>query len=91
MHLAFVGKNQQVIFGGGNEKMLDEIFFLYFRSGGPFAAALLFAVSAYRQALDISAVADCYHHVFFGNQIFYLQLFRFPDYIGPAFIAVFFF
>jgi hypothetical protein len=51
--------------------MLDKIFFFNFGAAGAGSPALLFAVSAYWQALDISAVANGNYYVFFGNEVFY--------------------
>ena len=70
--------------------MLDKIFFLDLCPGCASAAAFLFTVGTHWQALDISAVANGYYHILFGNQVFYFQLLDLSYDIGPALVTVFF-
>jgi len=55
---AFVGKNENVGVGRGDEEVLDEIFFAGFHAGASDAAAALHAVGGNGRALHVAGVAE---------------------------------
>ena len=71
--LPAVGEAEQVGVRRCDEEVLDEVFF-----AGPaldaLAAAMLRAEGAQRHALDVATVADADDDVFFGNQVFQVDI-----------------
>ena len=66
--LAVVGEEEDVVVRQGDEHVLEEVAFLGVRGGDPPAAAVLGAVGAGREPLDVAVVGDGHHHVLLADQ-----------------------
>src|SRR3989338_4146916 len=75
--------------GRGYEEVLDEILFFHLRARYALAAASLFSIARYREALYITGVAYRNHHVLFGDQVLYVELLGFRGYLRPPLVAEF--
>ena len=64
---AFVGEDQNVGVGGGDEEVFDEIFFAGLHAGASAAAAALHAVGGDRRALHVAGVAEGDGDLLVGN------------------------
>ena len=87
MHPPLVGEVQDVVVRGGDEQVLDEIFFLGAHRGYALAAPALPAVHRHGDALDVAGMGNGHHHVLFGDQVFEFQVGSVPHDAGAALIA----
>ena len=85
---AVVGENQQVVVGGGDKEVLDEILAARSHADAAFATTRLAPVGVDRGALQITAVRDGNGHVFDGHQIFETDFAGVFDDLGAALVAV---
>ena len=68
--LAVVGEEEDVVVRQGDEHVLEEVAFLGVRRGDAPAAAVLGAVGAGGEPLDVAVVGDGHHHVLLADQGF---------------------
>ena len=85
---AFVGEDQNVGVGGGDEEMLDEIFVARLHAGAAGASAALHAVGGDRRALHVAGVADGDGDLLVGDQIFENDFGGFVFDAGAALVSV---
>ncbi len=65
---AAIGEEQQERVCAGDEDMFDRIFFIVFRPGDSFSAAVLGLIDVELRALDVAALRQRDDHRLFGNQ-----------------------
>ena len=68
--LTVVGEEENIIVGQGDEHVFEEVALAGVGGGDPPAAAVLGAIGAGRQPLDIAVLGDRDDHVFFPDQRF---------------------
>src|SRR5271157_1303602 len=88
---AFVGEDENVGVGGGDEEMLDEIFVAGLHASAAGASAALHAVGGNRRALHVAGVAEGYGDLLVGNKIFENDFGGFVFDAGAALVSVEFF
>ena len=88
IHLSLGGEEQHVGVGGGHKQVLHEVGVLQVHALHALAAALLLAVGAHRQALDVAGLGHGDDHVLLGDEVFPLDVLRFASDAGAAGIAV---
>jgi len=86
VHLTPVAEKHQVIMGARNEEVLHPILGLEVRAVQPATPAALPFVGGDRDSLDVAAMGDGDHHVFFGDQILDRKLSLVGHNLGPAVI-----
>ena len=85
---ALGGEQQNIAVRGGDEEVLDEIFFAGLRADAALAAARLVAVDVDRRALDVAGVADGDGHFLVFDQVFELDFLDAVDDLGAAIVAI---
>ena len=84
IHLALGGEEQHVGVGGGHEQVLHEVGVLQVHALHALAAALLLAVGAHGQALDVAGLGHGDDHVLLSDEVFHLDILRFAGDAGSA-------
>ena len=74
VHLAAVGKEENIIVGGGDEHILHKVLILAGHAGNAPAAAALGAVYLHRLALDVAAVGKGDDRLLLGDEVFNIHL-----------------
>jgi hypothetical protein len=88
---AFVGEDEDVGVGGGDEEVLDEIFVAGLHAGASGAAAALHAVGGDGRALHVAGVAEGDGDLLVGDEIFENDFGGFVFDAGAALVSVEFF
>ena len=88
-HPALIGEEVHHMVGGGDEDVFNEIIFLHLCRVDAASAALLLAVAVHRHALDVASVADGDDHVFFGDEVFDVDIVLRKGDLRAAGVAVF--
>ncbi len=81
-------EQQNVAVRGGDEEVLDEIFFARPGADAALAAARLMAVDVDRRALDVAGMADGDGHFLVFDQVFELDFLDAVDDLRAALVAV---
>ncbi len=72
-----VGKEQQIVVSACGKQVSDWIFVLGLGSFKTFATTTLCSISADRRPFDITAMRNRHDHIFFGDQIFEIDITHF--------------
>src|SRR5208337_3177429 len=85
---AFVGEDENVSVGRGDEEVFDEIFVAGLHAGAAGATTALHAVGGDRRALHVAGVAEGDGHLLVGDEIFQNDFGGFVFDAGTALVAV---
>src|SRR5919108_250414 len=89
VHLAEVGKEEQVGVGGGDEEVFDDVLFFRLHARDALAPATLAAVGLDVRALDVARARDGDDHLLVGQEVLDRQLRRLGEDLGAPRVAVF--
>ncbi len=85
---AFIGKEQYVLMRRCDEHRLDEVVLFGRRTAASASSPGLPSVTADRGPFDKAIMADCDHHLFFGDHVLDAELLGLVHDLRPAFISV---
>ena len=84
-----VGEEVHGMVGGGDEDVFDKVVVLHLGGIHATPTAFLVAVAVHRHALDVAGMADGDDHVFFGDEVFHVDVVLAKRDFGAAFVTKF--